>query len=106
MQVKIVALLAIFVVAQQVDAGTITFGDLMGDISKVAVAGEKVIHQLENKVSDAAQSEVEDVETAIQNMLNDMANGLDDLAVSMSIINWPRVLKFDPRYMISSNFHL
>ncbi|TDG45021.1 hypothetical protein AWZ03_008582 [Drosophila navojoa] len=84
MQVKIVALLAIVLVAQQVDAGTITFGDLMGDISKVAVAGEKVIHQLEKKLTDAAQSEVEHVETAMQNMLSDMANGLGDLANALT----------------------
>ncbi|XP_017856672.1 PREDICTED: uncharacterized protein LOC108609460 [Drosophila arizonae] len=103
MQVKIVALLAIFVMAQQADAGTITFGDLMGDISKVAVAGEKAIHQLENKVFDSAQSEVEHVETAIQNMLSDMANGLDDLANALTNLRAQRdYVQPEPKDLLGS----
>lgn len=82
MQVIIVALLASLLVAQQVQAGTMTFGDLMSDVSQVSVAGEKTIHHLENQL-DAAQPDAEYAEAATQNLLSDMANGLGDLAVSI-----------------------
>ncbi|XP_064552742.1 uncharacterized protein LOC135438375 [Drosophila montana] len=83
MQVIFVALLASLLVAQQVQAGTITFGGLMSDVSQVAVAGEKVIHKLENQL-DAAKPKTEYEEAATQNLLSDMANGLGDLANALT----------------------
>ncbi|XP_023176549.2 uncharacterized protein LOC111603269 [Drosophila hydei] len=101
MQVKIVALLAVVLVAQQVDAGTINFGDLMGDVSKVAVAGEKVIHQLENQLS--AQSDVEYVKPETLNLLSDMANGLGDLANALTNLRAQRdYVQPEPRNLIGS----
>ncbi|KAL7728812.1 hypothetical protein ACLKA6_004167 [Drosophila palustris] len=81
MQVKVFALLAIILVAQKVEAGTITFGGLMGDISKVAVSGEKLIHQLENQL-EVSQPETSYMEPDTQNLLGDMANALGQLAPS------------------------
>ncbi|XP_017008703.2 uncharacterized protein [Drosophila takahashii] len=73
----ILSILSLFLVAQNAQAGTLSFGSLMGDVSQVAVAGEKVIHQLENAV---AQSQSDFVEPTTLNILSDMGNALGNLA--------------------------
>ncbi|XP_062127176.1 uncharacterized protein LOC133839578 isoform X1 [Drosophila sulfurigaster albostrigata] len=85
MQVKIFTLFAIVLVAQQCNAASISFGDLMGDISKIAVAGEKLRHQIENQLGSAAQSaQLDIVKPEPYNILGDalgaMGNALGDLA--------------------------
>ncbi|XP_060650063.1 uncharacterized protein LOC132787163 isoform X2 [Drosophila nasuta] len=85
MQVKIFTLLAIVLVAQQCESASISFGDLMGDISKIAVAGEKLRHQIENQLGSAAQSaQLDTVKPEPYNILGDalgaMGNALGDLA--------------------------
>ncbi|BFF93113.1 uncharacterized protein DMAD_11018 [Drosophila madeirensis] len=74
---KAFTILATALLAHQAAAGTISFGSLMGDVSQVAVAGEKAWHQLANAVG-ASQTEFVQPETL--NILSDMANGLGDLA--------------------------
>ncbi|XP_030559029.1 uncharacterized protein LOC115761409 [Drosophila novamexicana] len=102
MQVIIVALLASLLVAQQVQAGTMTFGDLMSDVSQVSVAGEKTIHHLENQL-DAAQPDAEYAEAATQNLLSDMANGLGDLANALASFRVQRdYVQPQPKNLIGS----
>ncbi|XP_017076196.1 uncharacterized protein LOC108111312 isoform X2 [Drosophila eugracilis] len=86
----ILALLVIVLVAQYAQAGTLSFGSLMGDVSQVAVAGEKVIHQLENAV---ASSQSDFVQPTTLNILSDMGNALGDLANALTN------LKVDTDYM-------
>ncbi|KAL7728813.1 hypothetical protein ACLKA6_004167 [Drosophila palustris] len=100
MQVKVFALLAIILVAQKVEAGTITFGGLMGDISKVAVSGEKLIHQLENQL-EVSQPETSYMEPDTQNLLGDMANALGQLANTITHLRiQPSNVKPQPRNLI------
>ncbi|KAH8399468.1 hypothetical protein KR215_011239, partial [Drosophila sulfurigaster] len=92
MQVKIFTLLAIVLVAQQCNAASISFGDLMGDISKIAVAGEKLRHQIENQLGSAAQSaQLDTVKPEPYNILGDalgaMGNALGDLANTITSLN-------------------
>jgi len=74
----ILTLFTIVLVVQNARAGTLSIGSLMGDVSQVAVAGEKVIHQLENAVA-SSQSDL--VQPTTLNILSDMGNALGDLAV-------------------------
>ncbi|XP_050744470.1 uncharacterized protein LOC108025145 isoform X2 [Drosophila biarmipes] len=73
----ILTLFAIVLVARRAEAGSLNLGSLMGDVSQVAVAGEKVIHQLENAV---ASSQSDFVQPTTLNILSDMGNALGDLA--------------------------
>ncbi|XP_030369863.1 uncharacterized protein LOC115620653 isoform X2 [Scaptodrosophila lebanonensis] len=103
---KVLAILAIVLVAHQANAGTISIGGVMSDVSQVAVAGEKIIHQLENTVQ-AAQPEPQTVvhhhvhieklhrrtkpepyfvDPETQNILSAMANALGDLANAITHI--------------------
>ncbi|XP_017058176.1 uncharacterized protein LOC108099293 [Drosophila ficusphila] len=87
---KIATLFAIVLLAQNAKAGSLSFGSLMGDVSQVAVAGEKVIHQLENAV---ASSQSDFVEPSTLNILSDMGNALGDLANAITS------LRFEDDYM-------
>ncbi|XP_052836890.1 uncharacterized protein LOC128252827 [Drosophila gunungcola] len=73
----ILTIFAIVLTAQNAKAGTLNFGSLMGDVSQVAIAGEKVIYQLENAVA-SFQSNF--VQPTTLNILSDMGNALGDLA--------------------------
>ncbi|EDV53085.1 uncharacterized protein LOC6555328 [Drosophila erecta] len=73
----ILTLFAFVLGAQSARAGTLTLGYLMGDVSQVAIAGEKVIHQLENAVT-SSQSDF--VQPTTLNILSDMGNALGDLS--------------------------
>jgi len=66
----------------------------MGDVSQVAVAGEKVIRQLENAV---ASSQSDFVQPTTLNILSDMGNALGDLAVSSFLDNL-KILKIPPMF--------
>ncbi|KAH8310466.1 hypothetical protein KR044_001530 [Drosophila immigrans] len=79
MQVNIFALLAIILAVQHCEAGPISIGDLMGDVSKVAVAGEKLRHQLENQLG-AAQL---DMAPTSKNIMN-LTNALENLVVAIT----------------------
>ncbi|KRG00030.1 uncharacterized protein Dwil_GK14127, isoform C [Drosophila willistoni] len=78
--------ISLMLIVQPISAGTIdlSFGGLMSDVAQVAVAGEKVIHQLENQVSASQVDTV--VEPSTQNLLGDMANALGDLANAITSI--------------------
>ncbi|EDV93171.1 uncharacterized protein LOC6564225 [Drosophila grimshawi] len=86
MQVKVVVALAIILVAQQVQAGTLNFGNIMGDVSKVAVAGEKVIHQLENELITYEEPTTLNVLSDMANALGDLANALTNLRVEQNYV--------------------
>lgn len=74
----ILTLFTIVLMVQNSRAGTLSIGSLMGDVSQVAVAWEKIIHQLENAVA-SSQSDL--VQPTTLNILSDMGNALGDLAV-------------------------
>ncbi|EDW39364.1 GL13451 [Drosophila persimilis] len=81
---KAFTILAIALMTHQVAAGTLSFGNFMGDVSQVAVAGEKAWHQLANAVG-VSQPEIVQPETL--NILSDMANGLGDLANAITSLS-------------------
>ncbi|XP_022211109.1 uncharacterized protein LOC111066659 [Drosophila obscura] len=82
--IKAFNILAIALMAHQTAAGTISFGTLMGDVSKVAVIGEKAWNQLANTIG-ASQPKLVQSETL--NILSDMATGLGNLANAITSLN-------------------
>ncbi|ALC47553.1 CG18404 [Drosophila busckii] len=83
-----IAILATLLVAAQ--AGTVNFGDIMGDVSKVAVAGEKQWHKLAQQFPielPSGSKQILYVKPEAYNVLSDMANSLGDLANAITSLN-------------------